>query len=270
MDKQEILKKIKTIEINSNIIANNIFSGSYHSCFKGNGMEFAEIRRYSPGDDVKKIDWKVTARQRKAYIKEFVEERELSIFLVIDMSESNSFWKKKEMIGELLATLGFSANKNDDKVGALFFTDRVEKFIPLKKGKKHTLSILNNFLTLETKGNRTNIDTVLSFFNKVVKKKSIVFLISDFLDENYEKSLKITESKHDLIPIRILERGNETLPKGAIFELIDSETGEEIIIENLKEDISLSSNLKMKKSITIFTDEDYIKALLQFFNQRRG
>ncbi|MGL4393473.1 MAG: DUF58 domain-containing protein [Fusobacteriaceae bacterium] len=273
MNRQEILKKIKTVEITANIIADQVFSGTYHSFFKGNGMEFSEIRRYTPGDDIKKLDWKVTARQRKAYVKEFVEERELSIFLLVDISSSNNFSDKQELIAKLIATLGFSASKNNDKVGAVFFSDKVEKYMPLKKGKKYTLTILDTYLknihdTSETK--KTSIKSALDFFSKVVTKRSVVFLISDFFDENYERTLKIIKQKHDLILVRVLDKGFETLPKGAIFELVDSETGEEIIVENYHEDISMVQEFKSKNALTIHTDEDFVTCLLKFFKKRRG
>ncbi|MGL6119054.1 MAG: DUF58 domain-containing protein [Fusobacteriaceae bacterium] len=268
MEKKEILKKIKEIEINSNILAKEIFSGSYHSCFHGNGMEFGEIRRYSPGDDVKKIDWKVTAKQRKAYVKEFVEERELAIYLVIDVSASTRNPKQKQQIAELLTTLAFSANSNNDRVGAILFSDEIEKFIPVKKGKKHSLSILDSFLSSDFKSKKTNINNVLNYFNKIVKRSSVIFFISDFLDENYERLLKITSQKHDFIPIRVLEKGKDKIPKGAIFTFIDSETNESLTFENFKATIKLNSDFNLKKSITINSDEDYRKALIKFFKER--
>lgn len=268
MKKKELLKKIKEIEIKSTMLANSIFSGQYHSCLKGNGIEFSDIRRYSPGDDVKKIDWKVTARQRKAYVKEFVEERELAIFLLIDMSLSNQFENKKNLITELSASLAFSANKNGDRVGALFFTDRIEKLIPLKKGKKHTLSILENILTFVPSGKQTNISLALKYFGKIFKRRSVVFLISDFLDKDYEKDLKILGNHHEIIPIKISDKNYEQLPSGAIFKLEDSETGERIVIENYSKDIEICQS-KLKNSVEVYTDGDYVKELSKFFKRRR-
>lgn len=231
-------------------------------------MEFSDIRRYSLGDDVKKIDWKVTAKQREAYIKEFVEERELPIFLIVDVSSSNNIKKQKEITAELLATLSFTANRNNDKVGAIFFSDIIEKYIPLKKGKKHSLSILDSYLSLNPQNKKTNIGKVLNIFNKITTRRSIVFLISDFLDNNYAKTLKYTKQKHDLITIKIADRNYSRLPKGAIFELIDSETNETIVVDNLKNEIELNEENEMKKDILINTEDDYIKILMKFFKGR--
>lgn len=269
MNRAEILKKIKKIEIASSILADELFAGKYRSYFKGNGMEFSDIRRYAPGDDVKKIDWKVSVRQRKTYVKEFTEERELAIFLLIDISKSNSFYAKKDLLCQLVGSLAFSANKNSDKVGAVLFTDKIEKFIPLKKGRNHSLVILDNLLSFEPQGKRTDISKALDFLNKIAKRRAIVFLISDFIDKGYEKSMAITAQKHDLIPIRIADRKYETLPKGAIFNMIDSETGEEIVIENFDKDIALNEDIP-KNILNIYTDEDYIVTLSNFFKRRRS
>lgn len=268
MNREEILKKIKKIEIASSLLGNELFSGNYRSYFKGNGLEFSDIRRYVTGDDVKKIDWKVTARQRKTYIKEFTEEREIKIYLIVDISASNNFPAKQDLISQLIGSLAFSAIKNNDKVGAIFFTEDIEKIIPLKSGKKQALIILDNFLSIIPKSKKTNISKVLSIFNKIVKQKSIVFLISDFLDENYEKSMKLISEKHDLIAIKVADRSCETIPKGAIFTFNDSETGEEITIENLKEEYSLNEEIS-NKILTIYTDENYVKKLTTYFKRRR-
>lgn len=268
MNKEEILKKIKKIEIASSLLANEIFSGNYRSYFKGNGMEFSDIRRYAPGDDVKKIDWKVTARQRKTYIKEFTEEREMSIYLLVDISSSNNFPAKQDLISQLVGSLAFSAIKNSDKVGAIFFSEDIEKIISLKKGKKQGLVILDNFLSLTPKGKGTNISKVLSSFNKIVKQRSIVFLISDFIDEDYEKTMRLVSQKHDLIPLRIADRKFESLPKGAIFTMSDSETGEEIVIENFDNEYQLEDNFP-KNILTLYTDENYVIKLANYFKGRR-
>lgn len=269
MNRAEILKKIKKIEIASSILADELFAGKYRSYFKGNGMEFSDIRRYAPGDDVKKIDWKVSARQRKTYVKEFTEERELAIFLLIDISKSNSFYAKKDLLCQLVGSLAFSANKNSDKVGAILFTDKIEKFIPLKKGRNHSLVILDNLLSFEPQGKKTDISKALDFLNKIAKRRAIVFLISDFIDKGYEKSMAVTAQKHDLIPIRIADRKYETLPKGAIFNMIDSETREEIVIENFDKDITLNEDIP-KNILNLYTDEDYIVTLSNFFKRRRA
>lgn len=268
MNKEEILKKIKKIEIASTFLTNEIFSGNYRSYFKGNGIEFSDIRRYAPGDDVKKIDWKVSARQRKTYIKEFTEERELTIYLIVDISNSNNFIAKKDLIAQIIGTIAFSATKNNDKIGAIFFTEDIEKIIPVKKGKKQALILLDNYFSLIPKGKGTSINKVLEIFNKITKNRTVVFLISDFLDEGYENILKITRAKHDLIPIRIYDKKFSTLPKGAIFTLRDSETDEEIIIENFNKDYNLENTFP-KGILSIATDENYIVKLANFFKNRR-
>lgn len=268
MSRTELLKKIKKIEIASSILANELFSGNYCSFFKGNGMEFSDIRRYYSGDDVKKIDWKVSAKQRKTYVKEFTEERELSIYLMIDISNSNNFFAKKDLISQLVGSLAFSAIKNGDKLGAIFFTDRIEKIIPTRKGRNQSLIILDNLLNYQPIGEKTNIKSALEFFYKVVKRRSILFLISDFIDKDYEKTMNIVKQKHDLIAIRIADKKFETLPEGAIFNMVDSESKENIIIENLKKKINISENIS-KDILTLYTDDDYVSVLTNFFKRRR-
>lgn len=267
--KKELLKKIKNIEIKSTILSDNIFAGQYQSCLKGNGMEFSDIRRYAPGDDVKKIDWKVTAKQRKAYVKEFVEERELSVFLLVDISASNRFKEKLDLITELVGSLAFSANKNGDRVGALFFSNEIERVIPLRKGKKHTLSIIENLLTITPKGDKTDIAMALRYFGKVFKRRSVIFLISDFLDDNYEKELKILSQRHEIIPVRIGDKKYESLPIGAIFTLEDAETGEHIVVENYKENSSDIGINNIPNGINLYVGEDYVKEISKFFNRGR-
>lgn len=267
--KKELLKKIKNIEIKATILSDNIFAGQYQSCLKGNGMEFSDIRRYAPGDDVKKIDWKVTAKQRKAYVKEFVEERELSVFLLVDISASNRFKEKLDLITELVGSLAFSANKNGDRVGALFFSNEIEKVIPLKKGKKHTLSIIESLLTITPKGDKTDIAMALRYFGKVFKRRSVIFLISDFLDDNYEKELKILSQRHEIIPVRISDKKYESLPIGAIFTLEDAETGERIVAENYKKNSSDIGINSIYNGINLYVGEDYVKEISKFFNRGR-
>ena len=267
--KKELLKKIKNIEIKATILSDNIFAGQYQSCLKGNVMEFSDIMRYAPGDDVKKIDWKVTAKQRKAYVKEFVEERELSVFLLVDISASNRFKEKLDLITELVGSLAFSANKNGDRVGALFFSNQIERVIPLKKGKKHTLSIIENLLTINPKGDKTDIAMALRYFGKVFKRRSVIFLISDFLDDNYEKELKILSQRHEIIPVRIGDKKYESLPIGAIFTLEDAETGEQIVVENYKENSSNININNISNGINLYVGEDYVKEISKFFNRGR-
>lgn len=267
MEKQELLKKIRKIDIRTSALAEELFVGKYKSCFKGNGMEFSDIRKYEIGDDVKRIDWKISARQRRTYVKEYREERELSIYILVDISLSNSFNSKKDLITQIVATLAFSADKNNDRLGSILFSNKIEKFIKLGRGKNHSLSIIEAILNTTVQGKGTNIDGALNFFNRIQKRKGIVFLISDFLDEGYEKKLKMLSLKHDLIPIRILDRKFEELPKGVIFELKDSETGEIVTIGNFKEKI-LFEDEKIKNVLDIYTDEDYVKSLIKFFKKR--
>lgn len=268
MTKDKILQKIKKIEIASTLLANEVFSGNYRSYFKGNGMEFSNIRRYSPGDDIKKIDWKVSARQRKTYVKEFVEERELSIFLLIDISKSNDFIAKQDIISQLVGTIAFSAIKNGDKVGAVFFSDKIEKVIPLKKGKTQALIILDNYLSLKATGKGTNIGKALSLLNNITNHRAVVFLISDFIDTGYDKAINLTKLRHDLIPIKITDKKFSKLPKGAIFTMTDSETGEEIIIENFHKEYNFDESLS-KDILNIYTDDNYIVKLSNFFKRRK-
>jgi len=267
---KEMLSKIRRIEIKSNRIVEELFSGEYRSGFKGKGMEFEEIRQYYPGDDVRNIDWNVTARHNKAYVKQFCEERELNMFLLIDMSGSNSFGRKKELIAEVGATLAFSACKNNDKVGLILFTDKVEKFIPSQNGRKHVLSAIENILNFTPQNTGTDLTKAMQFFNNVEKKRSIVFLISDFLDDGFAKELKITLSRHDLVMVRVIDRSEEMLPAGAIFTFEDLETGEIVVLDNHKNEFKSGQKLMPYKNnlITIYSDEDYVKPLKKFFSKR--
>jgi len=266
----ELTKKIRRIEIMSNKLVDEVFSGEYRSGFRGKGLEFDNIRQYIPGDDVRYIDWNVTARQDKAFIKQFHEEREMNIFLLIDMSRSNSFGKKKEFIAEISATLAFSATRNNDRVGVIFFTGEAEKLIPSKNGKKHVLHIIESILEYKPKQTGTNIANVLRYFNRIEKKRSVVFLVSDFLDDNYEKELKASAGRHDLIRIRIVDRAEEHIPAGAIFTFEDLESGETFILDNMKKDFKMTpiDSQSKRNLITIYTDEDYVKPLRQFFRRR--
>jgi uncharacterized protein (DUF58 family) len=270
MNPGALAKKIKRIEIRSNKLVDEIFSGEYRSGFRGKGMEFDTIRQYIAGDDVRHIDWNVSARQNKTFVKQFREEREMNIFLLIDMSRSNSFGRKKDIIAEISATLAFSATRNNDRVGVLFFTGQAEKLIPSKNGKKHVLSIIENILVYEPTQTGTDISAALRFFNRIEKKRSVVFLISDFLDDGYERELKISANRHDLIRIRIVDRAEETIPKGAIFTFEDLETGERYVLDNLRQNTSVNpyNGPSKRNLITVYTNEDYIKPLRQFFKGR--
>lgn len=267
---REMLKKIKLIEIRAKKIVEEIFSGEYRSGFKGRGMEFQDIREYYAGDDIRNIDWNVTARHGRAFVKQFCEERQLNMFLLVDMSESNCFGDKKDMIAEVAATLALSADKNKDKIGAMFFTNKVEKVISSKNGRKHILSIIEHILTLKPKSKTTNIGHAIRYFLNTQKKRSIVFLISDFLDEGYDRDLKILSAKHDLVMIRVRDKGEEKMPSGAIFTFEDMETGKVMVLDNLKDQYSISKDAKIhrKNIIDLYADEDYYRPLKQFFIRR--
>ena len=266
MTKEELLRKIKKINIRTKAVADEFFVGNYRSIFKGNGMEFSDVRPYEIGDDVKRIDWKITARQKRTYIKQYEEERELSIFLVVDISLSNNFQSKEDLIAQITSSLAYSGCENGDNVGLILFSDRVEKFIPPQKNRNQILRIIEAILTTKANGVGTNISVALDFLGKIQKKHSIVFLISDFLDENYNHSLKITQRQHTLIPIRILDRRFESLPKGFLFNLLDSESGEIITVGNFKNNINFQEDSEIK-TLDIYTDDDYTKVLAKFFKR---
>jgi len=285
---EEILKKVRRIEIISKKSSKELFAGEYHSAFKGRGMEFSEVREYIDGDDIRFIDWNVSSRMGKLYVKQFVEERELTVILAIDLSASLNFFSqnksKKEIAAEISAIIAFTASLNHDKVGLLIFTDRVERFIPPKKGKTHILRIIREILQFEPKGKSTSIDTALVYLNKVIKKKAILFLLSDFIDKGFTRSLKITSRKHDFIAIKILDTREKTLPGSGIFVLKDHETGEEFFIDfssryvrqSFLEDSQKNENqlLEIFKKydvdyINIEHETEYEKPLFDFFMERR-
>ncbi len=285
---EEILKKIRRIEIISRKRSSEIFAGEYHSAFKGRGMEFSEVREYIAGDEIRFIDWNVSSRMGKLYVKQFVEERELTVILAVDLSASLSFFSsnksKKEIAAEISALIAFTANLNNDKVGLLIFTDRIELFIPPKKGKIHILRIIRDILNFEPEGSRTSIDNGLVYLNKVIKKKAIVFLISDFIDRNFSKSLKVSSRKHDLIALKISDMREIVLPDRGIFILKDYETGEEFFADfsskkTKKSFLELNKNnytelLELFKKykidyIDIKDEENYEKPLFDFFLERK-
>lgn len=266
-----LIKKIRRIEIKSGKLVDEIFSGEYKSGFRGKGVEFDNIRQYMPGDDVRSIDWNVTARYDRTYVKQYIEERELNMYLLVDMSKSNSFGRKKEFIAEISATLALSAARNNDRVGVVFFTGKVEKLIPSRNGKKHVLSIVESILEFEPERADTDIANALQYFNRIEKKRGVVFLISDFLAGGYENELRASAGRHDLIRIRVVDRAEERIPAGAIFTFEDLETGETYVMDNMKSDYYMPPPDSMPKRnlITIYTDEDYVKPLRQFFARRR-
>ncbi len=287
METKELLKKVRQIEIKTRGLSKQIFAGEYHSAFKGRGMSFSEVREYQYGDDVRTIDWNVTARYDKAYIKTFEEERELTVMLLIDISGSQNFGTsqrfKKDLITEIAAVISFSAIQNNDKVGVIFFSDKIEKFIPPQKGKKHILRIIRELLSVKPENKKTDISSALRYFTNVVKKRSTAFLISDFIDENFEKALQITNHKHDLIALHIFDKREYELPNVGFIKLQDAETGKELYVDtgkkSVRENFRQLQNKNLKKikqsfdkagidSVKIKTDEDYIKPLLMLFKNR--
>jgi uncharacterized protein (DUF58 family) len=284
---KELLKQVRQIEIRTKGLVNQVFSGEYHSVFKGRGMEFSEVREYQFGDDIRNIDWNVTARFGHPYIKVFEEERELTVMLMVDLSGSLMFGSvsktKQRIAAELTAILAFSALKNNDKVGLILFTDKIEKFVPPRKGRKHVLRIIREVLSFEPEGKSTNLKGALEYMNSTIKKKSIAFLISDFMDEGYEKILRIVGRKHDLIGIVLDDRREKEMPNIGLVKLADAETGAERWIdtssnrvrfqmiahrnerEKLRNSIFIKSRLDR---IEVTTGSNYIQPLVQFFRRR--
>lgn len=269
---KDLIKKIRYIEIKSKKLAGGTFASDYRSGFRGKGMEFDSIRQYYPGDDVRNIDWNVTARQNKAYVKQFCEERDLNIFLLIDMSRSTSFGRKREVIAEISAMLAFSASISNDRVGAIFYTDNVEKFIPSAGGRKHVLAMIESILEFKPKHAGTNLAEALKFFSLIEKKKSVVFVISDFLDGGTTDDLNVISKHHDLVLIRVIDKAEVYIPAGAIFTFEDLESGSQFELYNLKKEFRLEGRPELNgcSMIDIYTDEDYVKPLRLFFRRRAG
>lgn len=230
MDTKELLKKVRKIEIKTRRLSDHVFGGEYHSAFKGRGMTFSEVRQYQFGDDVRNIDWNVTARYSEPFVKVFEEERELTLMLLVDVSGSELFGTqdqiKKEVVTEIAATLAFSATQNNDKIGLMLFTDKIELYIPPKKGRSHVLRIIRELIEFKPVGNKTDISGALKYLSNVLKKKAIVFLLSDFIAEDYQHTLKIAANKHDLTGIRIYDPREEEIPDLGLVQMLDSETGE--------------------------------------------
>ena len=284
---KEILKKVRHIEIRTSRIVNDIFAGEYESVFKGRGMEFDEVREYQPGDEVRTIDWNVTARMGHPYVKRFVEERELTVMLLVDASASGKFgsvkWTKNEMAVELCAVLAFAAIKNNDKVGLIIFTDGVEKFIPPKKGSKHVLRVIREMLYFKPTGRKTNISSAIEYLNKVSKHRTVTFLVSDFIAEGYENALSIANKRHDVVALHISDPRELDLPKIGYIELEDEETGETILIDTNDHSVrsGFSDATRFDKDrretffksigldyVTLQTDKPYIEPLMKFFKTR--
>lgn len=288
VDTSELLKKVRKIEIKTRGLSNNIFAGEYHTAFKGRGMQFAEVREYMPGDDVRSIDWNVTARYSKPFIKVFEEEREMTLMLLVDVSGSDDFGTaeqtKREYLTEVAATIAFSAATNNDKIGVIFFSDKIEKYIPPQKGKKHILYIIRELLSFQPTSRKTNIDFALKYFTNMVKKRCSAFLISDFIDDNnYSDSLLIASKKHDLAALQIFDPREKELPDAGLIKMKDAETNEDMWVDTssastrrvyeqyVKERDELLAQSFAKSGvdyISIATTDDYVKSLMKLFKKR--
>ena len=284
---RELLRKVKKIELSTRHLVNEVFGGEYHSVFKGRGMEFAEVREYSPGDDIRTIDWNVSARTGVPYVKLFDEERELTVMLLVDASASGAFGTqgqmKRNLAVELSAVLAFSAVKNNDKVGLIIFTDRVEKYIPPRKGRSHVLRVIREVLNHEPQYQGTSIRTAIEFMNKVLRKRAVVFMISDFLDHDYEKSLKQASRRHDILSFHLQDPWELALPDLGLIQIHDGETGETALVNTSRaalrnayhersqrrfEDLRSYFKANGLDYLPVRTDQPYVDALIGFFRKR--
>lgn len=287
METSEIIKKVRKIEIKTRGLSNNIFAGEYHSAFKGRGMTFAEVREYQFGDDIRTIDWNVTARFGHPFIKVFEEERELTVMLLIDVSGSREFGTvtqlKKDIFTEVAATLAFSTIQNNDKVGVIFFSDKIEKFIPPKKGKKHVLHIIRELIDFQPESTNTDIAGAIRYFTNAIKKSSTAFIISDFMDSNFEKDLMIANRKHDVVALQVYDIRETELPDVGLVKLKDAETGERIWVDTSDKRLRTTykhawgqAQLALQKTFTksgvdfvsMSTSEDYVRTLMKLFKMR--
>ena len=287
MEVSELLKKVRALEIRSKRLTNHLFTGEYHTAFRGQGMVFKEVREYQQGDDVRFIDWNVSARMGHVYSKVFEEERELSVYLLIDVSASSLFGTfrqtKKDLITEMAAVIAFSAITNNDKVGLIFFSDKVEKYIPAKKGKDHVLYLMREMLTYQPHSASTDVSKAIGYLNKVTRHKSIVFILSDFADAGYEQTLKIASRRHDIIGIQVYDRRDKELPKIGLVQVQDAETGETILMntkssvtqyhynrqhKKIQEDAKQNFRMAGADLVQLATGDDYVKALQEFFMKR--
>ena len=288
METSELLKRVRKIEIKTRGLSSNIFAGEYHSAFKGRGMTFSEVREYQYGDDVRNIDWNVTARHNRPYVKVFEEERELTVMLLIDVSGSRNFGSvsklKKNQITEIAAVIAFSAIQNNDKIGVIFFSDKIEKFIPPKKGRTHILHIIRELIDFYPEEKQTNIAVALEYLTNSIKKRCTCFLLSDFVDDHsFEHALSIANRKHDVVALRVYDRREKELPPVGLMYLTDAETGESMWVDtsdkNLRENYRKYALIEEKKLTDVFkrsgvnvanirSDEDYVRALITLFKKR--
>ncbi|TXI68359.1 DUF58 domain-containing protein [Flavobacterium sp. UBA6195] len=287
MDTKEILKKVRKIEIKTRRLSDHIFSGEYHTSFKGRGMTFSEVRQYQYGDDVRAIDWNVTARYNEPFVKVFEEERELTMMLMVDISGSESFGTKnqlkRDMITEIAATLAFSATQNNDKIGLLLFSDQIELFIPPKKGKSHVLRIIRELIEFESKSKKTDLSQALKYLSSVLKKKAIVFLISDFMVKDYEHTLKIASKRHDVTGIRVFDQREESIPNIGVVNMLDAETSETLLVDTTSKKVRMDYEKYYRENVNYFkdifskcgagtissrVDESYVTKLLGYFKAR--
>jgi uncharacterized protein (DUF58 family) len=287
MDTKELLKKVRKIEIKTKRLSNHIFSGEYHSSFKGRGMTFSEVRQYQYGDDIRNIDWNVTARYNEAHVKVFEEERELTMMLMVDISGSEGFGSKsqfkKDIVTEIAATMAFSATQNNDKIGLILFSDNVELYIPPKKGRSHVLRIIRELIEFEPKSHKTDISQALKFLSGTQKKKAIVFVISDFMSENYEQTLKIASKKHDITGVRVYDIREEKIPNLGMVSMLDAETGKIQLVDTGSKSVRMNYEKHYQERVNYFKDifsksgagvvntridENYVTKLLGYFKSR--
>ena len=288
METKDLIKKVRKIEIKTRRLSDHIFSGEYHTSFKGRGMTFSEVRQYQFGDDIRAIDWNVTARYNEPYVKVFEEERELTMMLMVDISGSKSFGTKNqpksEIVTEIAATMAFSATQNNDKIGLILFTDQIELYIPPKKGKSHVLRIIRELIEFQPKSKKTDLSQALKFLSSTQKKKAIVFVISDFMvDDDYEKTLKIAAKKHDITGVRVYDIREEKMPNIGMVEMEDAETGEVLVVNTGSKKARLSYEKQYQDKVNYFkdifskcgsgtvntrVDESYVTKLLGYFKSR--
>ncbi|SCY03156.1 Protein of unknown function DUF58 [Flavobacterium anhuiense] len=287
MDTKELLKKVRKIEIKTKRLSNHIFSGEYHSSFKGRGMTFSEVRQYQYGDDIRNIDWNVTARYNEAHVKVFEEERELTMVLMVDISGSESFGSKnqfkKDVVTEIAATMAFSATQNNDKIGLILFSDTVELYIPPKKGRSHVLRIIRELIEFEPKSHKTDIAQALKFLSGTQKKKAIIFMISDFMSDSYEHTLKIASKKHDITGVRVYDIREEKIPNLGMVNMLDAETGKIQLVDTSSKAVRMNYEKHYQEKLNYFkdtfrksgagivntrVDENYVTKLLGYFKSR--